>query len=165
MQKLSQLALLAMSVILVIGSTAFAQRGATLFGDVKINESGMDKSAPPKVMVILYKDVGGEVGRQPISDGSRYTFSNLSAGEYELAIEADNNEITRLRVTIQGLSNDPRGFRQDLDFTLTPRNSAAIKAGVVSAADFYNRSAANKSLFEKAEDAANKRSTIKRPLF
>jgi len=157
MQKLSQPALLAMSVILVIGSTAFAQRGATLFGDVKINESGMDKSAPPKVMVILYKDVGGEVGRQPISDGSRYTFSNLSAGEYELAIEADNNEITRLRVTIQGLSNDPRGFRQDLDFTLTPRNSAAIKAGVVSAADFYNRSAANKSLFEKAEDAANKR--------
>jgi tetratricopeptide (TPR) repeat protein len=156
MKKLSQTLLIA-GVLILVGTIVRAQRGATLFGDVKINESAMDKSAPPKVMVILYKDVGGELGRQPIADGSRYTFNNLSAGEYELAIEVDNNEITRVRVTIQGLSNDPHGFRQDLEFTLKPKGASVPRDGVISAADIYNRPAANRALFEKAQDAASKK--------
>jgi hypothetical protein len=62
MKKISQTLLIAVALILV-GTIARAQRGATLFGDVKINESAMDKSAPPKVMVILYlqQSVGGRV--------------------------------------------------------------------------------------------------------
>jgi tetratricopeptide (TPR) repeat protein len=151
--KLSKATLL----ILVLIATAYAQRGATLFGDVKIDEKGLTQSAAPKVMVILYKDVGGEIGRQPISNGSRYTFTNLQGGEYQLAIEVDNNEIGRMRVTIQGLSNDPHGFRQDLDFALKPQGPAVTREGVISAADLYDRPAANRALFDKAENAAGKK--------
>jgi tetratricopeptide (TPR) repeat protein len=133
---------------------AAAQASQVLFGDVKIDESKMEGPAA-KVMVILYKDVGGEMGRQAVSNGSRYRFSNLVVGEYELAIEVNNEEIGRVRVTIQGLSNDPHGFRQDLDFALTPRGSGG-KPGVISA-DAYNRSAANKSLFQKAQEATDKK--------
>ena len=144
-------------LLLLLPGTAPAQRGSlVLFGDVKIDERGFTSSAQPKVMIILYKDVGGEIGRQPISDGSRYTFRNLAEGNYELAIEADNNEIGRVRVTIQGLSNDPHGFRQDLDFALKAKGSSGVP-GVLSAADIYNRPAANKALFEKAQEAANKK--------
>jgi tetratricopeptide (TPR) repeat protein len=131
-----------------------AQASQVLFGDVKIDDTRMEGPAA-KVMVVLYKDVGGEMGRQAVSNGSRYRFSNLVVGEYELAIEVNNEEIGRVRVTIQGLSNDPHGFRQDLDFALTPKG-ARTKPGVVSA-DAYNRSAANKSLFQKAQEATDKK--------
>jgi tetratricopeptide (TPR) repeat protein len=144
-------------LILTLTAAVFAQRGATLFGDVKIDESGTGKAAPPKVMIVLYKDIGGEIGRQPISNGSRYTFNNLATGEYQLAIEADNNEITRIRVVIQGLSNDPHGFRQDLEFALKARAPVTLKEGVISAADVYERPPENHALFEKAQDATNKK--------
>jgi tetratricopeptide (TPR) repeat protein len=144
-------------LIVILSVTGLAQGGSTLFGDVKIDESGMGTSAPPKVMIVLYRDIGGVVGRQPISNGSRYTFTNLTTGEYQLAIEVDNNEITRIRVTVQGLSNDPHGFRQDLEFALKPRGPVTVKEGVISAADVYDRPSANRPLFEKAQDAANKK--------
>jgi len=143
-------------ILLCVGA-AHAQRGATLFGDVKIDESSLGKSAPPKVMIILYRDLGGEVGRQPISNGSRYTFTNLQNGEYQLAVEVDSNEVTRMRVMIQGLSNDPHGFRQDLEFALKSTGFGSSREGVVSAADFYDRPAAHRALFDKAQDAANKK--------
>jgi tetratricopeptide (TPR) repeat protein len=131
-----------------------AQANQVLFGDVKIDETQVE-GPPAKVMIILYKDVGGEMGRQAISNGSRYRFSNLATGDYELAIEVDNEEIGRVRVTVQGLSNDPHGFRQDLDFALRARGRG-VRPGVVSA-DAYNRSGSNKSLFQKAQEAADKK--------
>ena len=160
MKKLMRFALIMFSVVAFIAlggvSSTQAQRSATLFGDVKIDESAVSESAPPKVMIVLYKDVGGEVGRQPISNGSRYTFNNLQNGEYQIAIEVDNNEITRMRVVVGGLSNDPHGYRQDLEFALKPK-SGANKEGIISAADAYNRPAANKSVFDKAQDAVSKK--------
>jgi len=133
-----------------------AQGGQTLFGDVKIDETGVQSPAP-KVTLVLYRDVGGEVGRQGVSNGSQYRFTNLRTGDYELAIEVDNNEIGRVRVMIQGLSNDPHGFRQDLSFALKPRNSSRPHEGVISAADLYNRPAANQSRFEKAQSVVGKK--------
>src|SRR4051812_46377158 len=144
-------------IVLISAAAVSAQRGSTLFGDVKIDESGVAKSAPPKVMIVLYRDLGGEVGRQPISNGSRYTFPYLREGEYQLAIEIDNNEVTRIRVTIQWLSSDPRGFRQDLDFALKATGPATTNEGVISAADVYDRPVANRPLFDKAQDAAGKK--------
>ena len=145
-------------LLVLLSGRAPAQRaGLVLFGDVKIDDRGLTNSAPPKVMVVLYKDLGGEIGRQPISDGSRYTFRNLMEGNYEIAIEVDNNEIGRIRVVVAGLSNDPHGFRQDLEFALKPKGLAPIKERVISASDVYDRPASNKSLFEKAEEAVNKK--------
>ena len=144
-------------LVLLSGSASAQRSGLVLFGDVKIDDRGLTNSAPPKVMIVLYKDLGGEIGRQQISDGSRYTFRNLVEGNYEIAIEVDNNEIGRIRLVVAGLSNDPHGFRQDLEFALKPKGSATVKERVISASDVYNRPASNKPLFEKAEEAVNKK--------
>ena len=146
----------------VVSQRVVAQRTQTLFGDVKIDDTKM-AGPPPKVMIILYKDIGGEIGRQAVANGSQYRFSNLQGGDYELAIEVDNEEIGRVRVAIQGLSNDPHGFRQDLDFALKARGGGA-RPGVISA-DAYNRSASNKSLFQKAQEAADKKNYDQAVLF
>ena len=63
----------------------------------------------------------------------------------------------RLRTTLQGMSNDPHGFRQDLEFALKPRGTSASRGVLRIPADVYNRPAANKALFDKAQDAANKK--------
>lgn len=149
----SSLLLIVLGFSVVMSQRVAAQRGSqSLFGDVKIQDP--TEGPAPKVMIILFKDVGGEIGRQAIANGSQYRFSNLQEGDYQLAIEVNNEEIGRVRVTIQGLSNDPHGFRQDLDFALKP--TGGPKPGVISA-DVYKRSAANKSLFQKAQDAADKK--------
>lgn len=140
-------------------ASTFAQRGSlVLFGDVKIDSSQAGSAAPSNITVVLYKDAGGEIGRQNVTDGSRYRFSSLAVGDYELAIEVDNNETTRIRVALRGLSNSPYGFQQDLEFAWKPKgvNRSSVP-GVLSAADTYNRSAANKALFEKAKEAVERK--------
>lgn len=147
--------LIAMLFALFIGPRALAQTGArVLFGDVKIAEAG--GASLLNVTIVLYKDAVGEIGRQNVVNGSRYRFSNLAEGDYELAIEVDNNETARLRVSVRGLSNSPYGFQQDLEFTLKPRGESS-KPGVLSTADVYNRTSANKALFLKAQGAADKK--------
>lgn len=151
--RYSSLLLILLGFSAVVSQRVAAQRGSqSLFGDIKIQDP--TEGPAPKVFIILYKDVGGEMGRQAIANGSQYRFSNLQEGDYQLAIEVNNEEIGRVRVAIQGLSNDPHGFRQDLDFAIKSKGGA--KPGVVSA-DVYNRSASNKSLFQKAQEAADKK--------
>ena len=131
-----------------------AQGGQTLFGEVKVDNT--DKSSPlQSIYVILYRDGGGEIGRQSVSNRSRYRFINLLKGEYQLAVEVDNNEIARLRIVITELSPSPYGFQQDLILALKPR--AASKPGVLAAADLYNRSGPNKSRFGKAQQLIDKK--------
>lgn len=131
-----------------------AQLGQTLFGEVRID--GTDKSAEPhSIFIVLYRDGGGEVGRQSVSNRSRYRFMNLPKGEYQLAVEVDNNEIARVRIVIHDLSPSPYGFQQDVILALKPR--AASKPGVLATADLYNRSGPNKSRFGKAQQLIDKK--------
>jgi predicted Zn-dependent protease len=150
------LGLFLFAVSAVTSQPVAAQRNQTLFGDVKIDEGTPADGPAPKVMVVLYKDGGGEVGRQPISNRSRYRFGNLTAGDYQLAIEVENNEIARMRIVIEGLSSSPYGYQHDLEFALRPRKSTT-RPGTVSTADLYDRPAAHASLFRKAQDAADKK--------
>lgn len=131
-----------------------AQGGQTLFGEVKVDDP--DKSSLRSIVVILYRDGGGEIGRQIVSNRSRYRFINLLKGDYQLAVEVDNNEIARLRIVINDLSPSPYGFQQDLMLALRPSTSA-VKPGVLAAADLYNRSGANKSRFGKAQQLIDKK--------
>ena len=110
-----------------------AQGGPTLFGDVKIN-SGEPDEASKAVTIVLYKDTGGEIGRQTISSKGRYRFTNLRAGDYDIVIEVDGKEVGRVSpVTVGGLSNSPYGYQYDLDFKLKPASGSST-AGVISAA-------------------------------
>ena len=95
--KLFKKTLILFIAFLMVGMTARAQSNLVLFGDVKIDETLTQGEAPAKVMILLVKNSGvgsmGEIGRQPISNGSRYRLSHLTVGDYEIVIEVDNNEV------------------------------------------------------------------------
>jgi tetratricopeptide (TPR) repeat protein len=144
------LALLSPGRVLAQGS------GYTVWGDVKIDDSKADTPAPSTLTVILYDRSTRIVGRQNVSSHGRYRFSNVQAGEYELAIETETGEITRVRLELNGPT--PSDFRQDFEFEWKSKFSGQKPiTGVISAADVYNRSSANKSLFQKAQEAVEKK--------
>ena len=129
-----------------------AQNNYAIWGELRIR-GGAD--APSGATIILYKSGGSEVGRQSISSGGRYRFTNLSAGEYDVTAEVEEKEIARVRVPILERSLSPfYGFRQDFDFEWKSKSGGA-KPKVISANDSYTRSAANQSLFNKAEHAVS----------
>jgi Tetratricopeptide repeat len=150
--------ILALTVSLgTVGSVlSFAQGGRTLLGDVKIRAAEQGPPPPKDITIIVYKEMGGEVARQTVSNGGSYIFNNLSSGDYEIAVEVDNREVGRVRLAMtSSLSNHPRGFKQDFEFEWNPISApGSNRPGVISAADLYNRAPANQSLFQKAQNAA-----------
>ena len=154
-RQLAQLVLLVV-IAFVTAPPAMSQAGYVLFGDVKIDDSKAATPGPSSVTIVLYDQSTKIVGRQTVSNRGRYRFANLRGGEYDLAIETNENEIVRLRLQLTGTTASD--VRQDFEFEWKDRpGSRSNTAGVVSAADFYNRSAANKSLFEKAHTAVEKK--------
>ena len=149
--------LLALLVMVFITSpAAMSQSGYTLWGDVKIDDSKAVNPGPQSVTIILYDRSTRIVGRQTVGNRGRYRFTNLRGGEYDIAIEADGGEITRVRLEITGSTT--ADIRQDFDFEWKEKPQARPNTtGVVSAADFYERPAANKSLFDKAHAAVEKK--------
>lgn len=148
--------LLVLGALQLCGGKALAQGGQTLFGDVRVTGDN-NEVVPQEVTLILRKVPDGEIGRQMVSSRGRYRFTNLRTGEYEILVEVDGKEIGRLQqIQIGGLSNSPYGFQYDLEFRWRPIASQPV-AGVISAADAYDRPAATKSLFKRAEEAVAKK--------
>ena len=141
---------------LVLSGMAVAQtRGSiTLFGDVKIDQMPSAASSIQIVTIVLYAS-GGQtmIGRLTVPLGGRYRFNNLSSGEYELAVEAEMNEIARLHILVGGRPGSD--FQQDLEFAY--KAPPQPPAGLVSAADLYRRSSANESLFKRGQGAIDKK--------
>jgi hypothetical protein len=96
-----------------------AQSNYTLWGDVKLDDSKADTPGPSSLTVILYDESTKMVGRQTISSRGRYRFTNLREGQYDLAIESETNEITRLRLDLHGPTGSD--IRQDFEFVWKPR--------------------------------------------
>lgn len=156
---------IAFSVVILLFSTfVFAQDrksqlgigGGTyiLFGDVTIDEGGGEKRAKPLMYEVILNNPGGlAAARQYVSSGGRYQFINLAAGQYELVIMLDHEEIGRTRVEIS--SGGSERVRQDLE--LAWKGGAAAKPASVSAADFYKRSDANEKLFVTAKEATDQK--------
>ena len=143
-------------------SVAFAQlepmreRGPhTLYGDIKVEaEPGSDSQTPLSLEVQLYIINGTLIGRTTVTVPGRYRFMDLSNGEYDVVVLSENKEVARVRVRVQAVyKND---FRQDIVlYAKTDRR--LTKAATVSASDVYERTGANKSLFEKARKAVDER--------
>jgi len=154
-RQVAHLVLLAL-IGLVTSTPVMSQAGYVLWGDVKIDDSKAVTPAPSSVTIVLYDRSTKIVGRQTVGNRGRYRFANLRGEEYDLAVEADGNEITRVRLNLAGSTSSD--VRQDFEFEWKDRSGGRSNtAGVVSAADFYDRSAANKSLFEKAHTAVEKK--------
>lgn len=160
--KSSQLALsillLTISAILSTPSYGMTQGvgGHTLFGDFKVDEGDTANIKPVTYHIILYTESGRVVGRQTVTSNGRFRFIDVPDGEYNLVIELENNEVARVRVTVA--SPVRTDFRQDLVMKWRS-NAVGAKpkgSGVVSIADDYVRAAANRTLFSKAGEAAQK---------
>jgi tetratricopeptide (TPR) repeat protein len=147
-----------LSIVLVVGWSicTLAQGGQTLFGDVRVTAENSNASVQQEVTLILRRTTEGEVGRQTVSSRGRYRFTNLKTGDYEIVVEVDGKEVGRLQqITVGGLSNSPYGYQYDLDFRL--KAPTAPKGGVLLASDVYERPATAQLVFQKAEDAVEKK--------
>ena len=146
---------LSIFLILFLASSVAAQAGGhTLFGDIKVDESQASGSTPLSLHVLLYSESGQLLLRQTVPPNGRYRFLSLRDGRYDVVVEFENVEIARVRVYV----NSPfkTDFRQDIELELR-ENSRFSRSGVISAADNYTHSAANATLFNKANKASEKK--------
>lgn len=145
-------------------SIALAQRGVSLdpvargpgfvvYGDVEVT-GGEEK--PLMFSLILYTRNGIVIDRQRVSSKGRYQFNNIALGDYYIAVEFENTEVSRTPIKLTGTLTR---FRQDISLEL--RSGAPVvasaRASTVSAADVYERKGPNKTRFEKAEEALDKK--------
>ncbi len=143
-------------VMILVAPSALSQSGYTLWGDVKLDDSKASSPAPSSLTIVLYDQSTKIVGRQTIGSRGRYRFSNLRGGEYDVVIEANGGEIARVRLNLTGSTTSD--FRQDFEFQWKENPAArTTNVGIISAADFYDRPAANKSLFDKAHASVEKK--------
>ena len=140
--------------ILLAAAVAAQSGGHILFGDIKVDESQASGSTMATFQVLLYSEAGGLLMRQTVPSNGRYRFLDLRNGRYEVVVEFENREIARVVVSV----NSPfkTDFRQDVELQWK-RPSTTIKTSVVSAAEFYSRSAANTSLFRQARKASEQK--------
>lgn len=138
-------------VFLYTVSVAAQDGGHTLFGDLKVNEAKVEGVVPLSFDVVLYTEGGTLLGRQSVTNNSRYRFMNLANGRYDVVVEVEGNEVARIRVLVQ--SAFKTDFRQDihLEWRANEHNRQRARSQTISAADFYDRSGRTKSLFEKAQ--------------
>jgi len=126
-----------------------------LFGDLIVDETKAVGATPPTYEILLNNLGGTAAARQYVSSGGRYQFMNLAAGQYELVVLLDQQEMTRTRVEI--LPGPPQErIRQDIRFAVSTVRTAA-KPATVSATDYYKRSENNEKLFVKAKEAGDQK--------
>ncbi len=148
-------------LLFLAASEAQGQRGAvrtggthTVYGDVRVEEGQTSGLKPIALDVLLYTEGGNLVSRQTVQSNGRYRFVNLTEGRYEIVVEVENNEVARLTVDFSSpLKTDSR---QDIQFQWREA-AGSKKAGVVSAADNYNRPSRNIAGFSKANEAMDKK--------
>ena len=141
-------------ILLLAGPIAAQAGGHTLFGDIKVDETNVKDSKPLSLQVLLYSEDGRLLQRQTVSTNGRYRFLSLRDGRYDVVVEVEDVEAARVRVYVS--SPFKTDFRQDIELQLL-ETSEGSKAGVISAADIYNRTTANATLFRRANEASQKK--------
>jgi len=130
-----------------------------LHGDLRVDESKAGADKPVIYTVILYMAGGTLIGRETISNGQRYRFNDLADGDYDLAVELDNREVTRSRVRLYSQPNVGKtDTRHDVELAFRPIGVAVTnKAATVSAGEMYRRPSANQKLFDLGQKATNEK--------
>ncbi|HEY0761645.1 MAG TPA: tetratricopeptide repeat protein [Pyrinomonadaceae bacterium] len=127
-----------------------------LFGDLNVDEDKSKDLKPLSYEIVLANRGGLTAGRQYVSPGGRYQFINIAAGQYELLVLLDHEEVARLRVEIlPGPSQDR--IRQDISLAWKEKGTGSNKSASVSAADFYKRTEPNEKLFVKAKESTDQK--------
>jgi tetratricopeptide (TPR) repeat protein len=149
---------IAFVLLLIHAVAAQGQAGGhTLFGDLKVDESKVEGVVPLSFDVVLYTEGGLLLGRQTVTNNSRYRFLNLADGRYDVVVEVEGSEVARVRVWVKSAYRTD--FRQDLhlEWRADMSRRQRAKAVTISAADVYERTSPNKSLFGKAQKAVDEK--------
>jgi tetratricopeptide (TPR) repeat protein len=125
-----------------------------VFGDLLVDESKSGDSKARVYEVVLNNRGGLPAARQFVGAGGRYQFINLAAGQYDLVVLLDHEEVARQRVEILPGPAQER-IRQDMSLAWKATGNA--KSGPISAADHYKRTADNEKLFVKAKEATDQK--------
>jgi tetratricopeptide (TPR) repeat protein len=150
--RLPELVLMMLSCVGVLSAQG---PGQILYGDVRADESKVEGLKPLSFDIILYTEGGVIVGRQVVPNNGRYRFNNLGTGVYEVAVEVEGKEVTRLRVDLRSpLLGE---LKQDIALEWKPVHDTSLRPSVISVADRYERSSANDRLFDKARKAIDKK--------
>ncbi|HKU74354.1 MAG TPA: tetratricopeptide repeat protein [Pyrinomonadaceae bacterium] len=149
--------LLAFVLLIIHAGTVQGQGGHTLFGDLQVDETKVEGFVSLSFDVVLYTEGGVLLGRQTVVNNSRYRFLNLQDGRYDVVVEVEGSEVARVRVLVKAAYKTD--FRQDihLEWREGVARRQRAKAQTISAADFYDRTGRNKSLFEKAQKAVDEK--------
>jgi tetratricopeptide (TPR) repeat protein len=151
------LASLASVFILFLPQVAAAQGGNILYGDLKVDESRVQGIKPETFHLILYDIRGQVIARQAVDNGGRYRFLDVPNGEYRLAVEVENEEVTRINIRLMEVSKTDVRYDISLEWQPKRNNQGRSKVATVAVADAYSRTAANEALFRKAEEAFRKK--------
>ena len=130
--------------------------GHIIYGDFNVDESKATGVKPISFDLILRAYTGRVMARQTVSNNGRYRFMDVANGDYDIVVEVENSEVARIHILVQEIK--PTDIRHDisLEWREDPRKNRA-KPASTSPVDFYNRTAANKKRFEKAEEAITRK--------
>jgi Tfp pilus assembly protein PilF len=131
-----------------------------LWGDLKVDEKLAGGSKRLTYSVILYTPSRNIIGRQPVSNGGRYRFLDLADGEYDVAVEVEDREITRFHVVLASQPSVGKTDTRhdiDLEWRVTGPEAGRTKPATVAAEDFYQRSETNEHLFSAARKATDEK--------
>src|SRR5215510_3078688 len=127
-----------------------------LYGDFKIDDSKSSGAKPENFQVVLYTISGNVVARQSVTNNGRYTFNNIPNGEYNLVVEMEGAEITRMQVRLSGFVKGEHRRDIELEWRGAPSALAKNNPAVISIGDQYERKPANQGLFDKSQEAIKK---------
>jgi tetratricopeptide (TPR) repeat protein len=137
-------------------SAAQSGGGHTVFGDFKVDDSKVGGIKPEAFHLVLYNSSLHAISRQMVTNNGRFRFFDLDNGEYYIGIEVENEEVARVHLRLVELAKTEVRRDISLEWQASFGNRTRNNAGTVSAADVYNRSAANKVLLKNAEEAIRK---------
>jgi cytochrome c-type biogenesis protein CcmH/NrfG len=153
----SVLLISAVSLVSAGSLRAQARGGNTLYGDVRVEESKDDSTRLVSIEITLYNLAAYVVARQVISNNGRYRFINLVEGEYDLVVSIENSEVSRMRIQVRTGPSFSIDIRQDITLAWKSAPKGPTKPASVFPEDFYKRTPANEKLFEKAQEATDKK--------
>src|SRR6185503_546875 len=103
--RVANLIILSLLIVAVADGPAIARvaqagGGHVLYGDFKVDEDQTGEMKPMTFQIILYSITGNIFSRQTISSNGRYRFLDVPNGEYDIVVEVENNEVTRVHILL-----------------------------------------------------------------
>ena len=129
--------------------------GHILFGDFKVDETKANGMKPLSFDVILYTTGGDLIARQTVGNNSRYRFTDVPSGDYELVVEVESSEIARIHLMLN--ETFKTDIRRDIELEWRENPIGNNKKPGTTSAQAYHRTSTNEKRFAKAETAIDEK--------